>query len=445
MKKVAISIIGSGATRDPFNPLFNRYAQQFFDIVGYQYQTSLIALMAEPIAYNEKDYEWTSNPVASGEMQFRSELNKRFLNEQYLAQPDYILIDLYAELMNGVRPVGNSYMTNRPRIFNKNKLWKKLAPKNPLNVVENTEEYKTLFLKAFECFMAYVHEYLPHTKVVINRCRFATEYYDAMSHEIESVAGKDTEYYEEMNCLWNELEEEMLALDSSVRGISYDHTYYAEPYHRFGGPSFIGYTHDYYHDFQDKLMHIVFGDMQEQKVFNQDVTNGNYVQNPLFNYGTSSWKDYARTGVFTIEDHAIHAVSKGSEKNNWHQMASDAMPIDAKGEDFVIQFDFEAIDLSDTMADDALCVVRTYNRPNAVVRKESVQHFVITKGEIMNHLERGETNHFKKTLRLEGKYARVIPYLQRNAEYKMSHFALSRQGVEADHLLPVNEENTHHL
>lgn len=445
MKKVAISIIGSGATRDPFNTLFNRYANQFFDIKGYQYQTSLISLMARPIAYNEKEYEWTSQPVASGEMQFRSELNKRFLNEQYLEQPDYILIDLYSELMNGVYEVGDSYITNRHRIFSKNKLWKKLPLGKALTVVDHTEQYRELLLDAFKQLIAFVHQYLPHTKVVINRCRFATEYYDAMSHEIESVAGKDTEYYETMNRLWRELEDAMLAMDDSVRSIQYDHEYYAEPYHRFGGPSFIGYTHDYYHDFQDKFMQIIFSDMQEQQLFQQEVVNGNFVQNPLFNYGTSSWKDYAKKGVFNVEDGVIHAISKGSEKNNWHQMASDAMPINAHGEEFVIQFDFEAIDLEDTLADDALFVVRTYRRPNTVVRKDSIQHFVITKSEIMNHLERGQTHHFEKTLTLEGQYARVIPYLQRNAEYKMSHIGLSRRGVSDEALQPINETNPYHL
>lgn len=439
MNKVTVSIIGSGATRDPFNPLFNRYSNQFFEVMDYQFQTSMISLMSAPIAYQKGQYDWKQAVSLSRDNQMRTELNKRFLNDIVIHQPDYILMDFYADLINGIRPIKDGYITNNDRTYRHNKVWDTLEVGEPIRVVEHYEQYEALMLEAFDRFVDFCKVHLPNTKLIINRCRFASEYYDEISHELEPITSRGTAYYDDLNEAWEKLEAAIFKRFKEIEAIAYEHPYYAEPNFRFGGMKYIGYTNDYYHDFQDKFLIKVMGNLQkhpEKQPVNEAI---NYVQNPDFKYGMSSWTDYAKAGTFTIENGSLHAKVEGLENNAWRQMASDAVAIHAHQDKFVLQFDFEAINLEDTLANDALFMVRTYDQPNKVVRKDAVEQHVITKGDILRYLERGETKHFETELTLEGKYAKLIPYVQRNGEYRIEHIALSKKGLTADEVTPLNE------
>lgn len=425
--KVSVAALGSCVSRDPFNTLFNPSYKDFFKMDAYQFQMSIISLMSNPIRYNSEDYVFEKKVSENSDWHFRTELNKRFLNDLVAVSPDYLIIDFYTDVLFGVIEVDDSYLSNKKEIFSKNKLWEKLHLGQSINVQEDFDIYFNLFKKSFDKFMLKKKKYLPNTKIVINKARFTNEYWDDVKKEIITFGNKNSGYYDILNHYWSELDNYVIST-YNTEAIEYNKKYYADPNYRFGGLHTVHYKNNFYEDFQLKLLAIVFRDLTDNKLQLQRRRhyNGNLIQNGDFSLGSSSWKIF-RPDIFRVNDCKLSVYHMGETDNQWNQIVSD--PIENFNSkqvyrlEFKISFDKKVLHEFDS--DDAIVKIRTFNSRNHFKAKDSIQEVNITKSELLRSLPAGKGK-FKKKIELEGRFIKVIPYLRKNGSYELSNIWISR-------------------
>lgn len=116
MKK-KIAVFGSCISRDNFNTQFNPNYKMFFDLVVGQHQTSFISITSKPIPFQEDDSIKELNDF--NKYVFRSECTKEFLNKLVENKPDYLLIDCFSDVYNGVMEISDEvFITNSPKFQN---------------------------------------------------------------------------------------------------------------------------------------------------------------------------------------------------------------------------------------------------------------------------------------------------------------------------------------
>lgn len=425
--KISIAALGSCVSRDPFNSLFNPSYKDFFRVDAYQFQMSIISLMANPIAYQSEDYQFESKVSENSDWHFRTELNKRFLADLVAASPDYLIMDFYTDILFGVIQVGDSYISNKANVFSKNKLWNKLEFGKEFNIQQSFRKYFKLFKCAVDEFMTFKNQYLPDTKVVINKARFTNEYWDDVKKEIVTFGNKIPGHYDVLNRCWNELDN--YVIDSyQAEYLQYDKKYYADPNYRFGGLHTVHYKNNFYEDFQLKLLAIVFRDLTEKKLDleREKSYDGNLVQNGDFHLSSASWKIF-RKNVFRVVDGKVFVSSQGNTENQWNQMVSDAIENPETQNsyhlEFTIQLDMAMLDAFEP--DDALLKVRTFKKRDQFKAADALQEINITKNELLQMLPSG-SGRYTTDIDLIGRYIKIIPYLRKNGAYQMTDFWLSK-------------------
>ncbi|MGV7643047.1 DUF6270 domain-containing protein, partial [Mycobacterium kansasii] len=84
--------------------------KEYYDVVTEQFQSSIITLMSSPIKFQD---DKINNIAPYAVIDVTKELTKEVLNQLRVTQPDYLLIDFWADNHFGVVKIGKSqYVTN---------------------------------------------------------------------------------------------------------------------------------------------------------------------------------------------------------------------------------------------------------------------------------------------------------------------------------------------
>lgn len=198
-----VAILGSCVSRDIFNEKVISNVNDYFRLLSYAHQPSLISIMSKPIPYYYKNLSSKSKSVL-GRDHFREELEKQFLLTLVNEQPDILVVDFYAEVMYGVVPVNDeSFMVGKDfrfkhyKAYNKLKIGKKISPRI------NFSEFFELWKEKIAEFDQWAKINIPGTKIIINQARAKKEYLDKKDNGI-SQSEKDK--IDEINNLWEKLD-----------------------------------------------------------------------------------------------------------------------------------------------------------------------------------------------------------------------------------------------
>lgn len=438
-RKIKIAAVGSCVSRDPFNSLFNEDWKDYFEFTAYQFQGSAISLMSPGVAYDAVDFEWTNTAPKATKWALYSELNKAFLSDLYHAQPDYLIIDLYSDVFYGMCEMSNTWMMNKGRYINRNPLLKKNKGKE-YGVEFNKKEFIPLFEEKIDAFMAFCQEYIPETKIVINRARFKYKYVDekGKKHWILRYPKIRLKY---LNRCWRELENYILK-NYDVLSLNHNNKiYYAAETHPFGDKFPLHYTKDFYTDFKYKLLKLVkkngLADGKVKECYN-------LIQNHDFSLKTASWQGFQHKEFNVFDDGILDVCATGNDENIYHSLSSYPILI-RRGETYRFSFEFTPIDLSDMKDSDPICYIRTYNQPEKVMQKWASYYRKITKKEVLDYLEEHQTNRFELTLTLnEGKFVKILPYVLKNGHYQFKNMMCYLEMGQEPHQYTINETLLNH-
>ena len=415
-RKIKIAAVGSCISRDPFNSLFNKDWKQYFEFTAYQFQGSMISLMSPPISYDVNEFQWEEHVPKATRWALYSELNKAFLSDLYHAQPDYLIIDLYADVFYGMCQLDNTFIMNKTNALRYNSYLKK-QKKISYSCYRRKKQFFALFEQKMDDFMRYCHHYLPATKIILNQARFQAYYIDEQGKR-HLLWRYPKPYLTYLNRCWCQLEEKIIS-KYDVLTLNHDNkVYYAAQKHPFGDKFPLHYTPDFYRDFQQKLLNLVKNDQRENKGIEECY---NLIQNHDFHLQTASWQGFQHEAFTVLEDGTLDVCAFDNTENIYCALASYPMLL-RRGEKYHFSFEFHPIDLSMMKDDDPVCYIRTYHQPEKIIQKWASYHRKITKKEVLNYLKEKQTTTFELTLTLkEGKFIKLLPYMLKNGHYQFKN------------------------
>lgn len=203
---IKIATIGSCVTRDNFNSNFNPHYKDYFELVAHQHQSSIISMMSNKTSFTKtSDF---SDATAYRKRHITNEFNKSFINEIKDKKPEYIMIDLYADIKYGVVKFDDeTYITNNKHFKN----FPELKNKPTLDLYKNFDEYLSLWKYYTNILFDFIQQELPESKVILVNARYHDKLSDTISlHDIRRDQGIKSLDIDLMNKMWHILDEFIL-------------------------------------------------------------------------------------------------------------------------------------------------------------------------------------------------------------------------------------------
>ena len=253
-----IATVGSCVTRDNFNKNFNPNYKDFFKLVLHQHQVSIPSLMSNKISYLED--ESLANFSDFNKRHLKSECDKSFFKLIKEEQPEYLLLDLDADVNFGVIEIGDGqYFTNNPKFSNVSFL-KKYNTR--MKMINNPDAYYNMWKPTVDKFFAFLEKEVPKCKILLVKTKFIDEFRDGKSlNEIRKSEKRRMFDVDGLNALWDRLNNYIID-NFNVRVLDMTQKkYYLEFDHPWGA-YYLHYEQDYYNDFINKLQQIVLSDIK---------------------------------------------------------------------------------------------------------------------------------------------------------------------------------------
>lgn len=251
---IKIAVLGSCATRDNFNSIINPDYKKLYECILTQQHSSLISIMSPPVTFNISHLDNLREGLEDFVQNLlKTDLNKEFLVNLDKLQPDYIIIDLFGDIYFGVLLFENGITTNNRWHIHKTSFYKNLQKKVPFSLIDNTNDYFSLWVDSVTKFMDFVKNNVPNCKVILHKPRFVNRYLDADG----SLKTLDRIDYQSYNQIWDLLDEyflknfkcDYIGLDPQKYLITTEHPLWDLWY--------LHYEEGYYHDFLRELNKIV--------------------------------------------------------------------------------------------------------------------------------------------------------------------------------------------
>jgi len=249
---IKVASFGSCATRDNFNSKINKNYKEKYECVATSNHSSIISLMSPKVNYIEEKLDCLSNEHRNYHKNNTiKDLDKSFLSELVISQPDYLIMDFFPDVHFGILVSNKNTMTNNHWFLCNTTFYDELPNKLVLKVVEKPAQFLQLWILAFDNFIKFVNENIPNCKIIINKARFVNQVLD--NNEITYLPSKSG-----FNSIWDKLDTFVIS-KYKLDNIELDHSnYYLTKKHTLGWNLFQLHFHDnYYHDFLKELDLIV--------------------------------------------------------------------------------------------------------------------------------------------------------------------------------------------
>lgn len=255
--KSKIAIFGSCVSMDNFRSAHNPDYKDNFDLSTVQLRSSLVSIMQEPIDFSEDEvtilpdtpqHRFSSNVL-------RDDLKKSFFTN-LSDDVEYIILDLYFDLLFGVLYTNRGVITNNTWDYIQSDFYKSLTNVKEYSFnTDNPYEYYVLWTKYCDKFFNYLKDNYPNTKIILNRVKI-----------VDKVKNCNGEYYVEP--LFTKRVKKYNPLLDMIQGYiitNYDvilvdltNNVTSDENHIWG-KSLVHYTIDFYHNFYKVMLDIIHG------------------------------------------------------------------------------------------------------------------------------------------------------------------------------------------
>jgi hypothetical protein len=251
---VRVAVLGSCVSRDLFNSRFNPYYKDLFECVALSNQVSMISLMSGAV---DLPAELMADLDEYSRREVTREVTRSFLDELVTQRPDYLLVDLFADVHFGCFQVDGRYLTkNRWKIMNTR--FYAEADKVDLLPDSDPEAYLRVWREAVDQLFAFLAAELPDTQIVLHRARNVTK--SVAEDGTVRPLGRHAQLVA-MNTWWQRLDDELAARGvERVLDLFHDGMTSADGHP--WGPFAVHYTLDYHPAALSKLTRIVLDDLR---------------------------------------------------------------------------------------------------------------------------------------------------------------------------------------
>ncbi|MDQ6600370.1 DUF6270 domain-containing protein [Bacillus salipaludis] len=446
MSKIKIAVIGSCVSRDGFNSEFIENYKDYYQCVLTQNHMSMLSLVSDPVPFIPKNLD--GNITDFNKQILITELTKGVWDSLKIQEPDYLILDFYADVYFGIRKVGNSCITDKTWLFKESPLFHTLDLKDTIKINKNYEEFIRVWRNSIDEFMRIMEKEFPSIKIIVNKVHFTDFYIPKNGGELIRIS--ETGKYKKIDVdqinQWLDEFYQYFEDHYDVEFIEYDKEYYSYEEHKWDY-FYVHYTNDFYEDFTSKLISIILDDLynakqKEKSVYVTDLPKNNLIRNSTFNMGNSFWSYWQDD--FKIEkperdcpsSHILSINCQGHKKDSNRQVWSHPIEINAKGnETFTVSFDLKIHNLEQVDSLKVVFSLRTFNKVEKVLQKDCVWYKNI-KFEDIENLAENKWFRCSYTFKpSKGKFLKVAPYLIRNGNLSWRNIKLEK-GEQATEWIP---------
>ncbi|HAO5924538.1 TPA: teichoic acid biosynthesis protein [Listeria monocytogenes] len=247
-----IAVMGSCFSRNAFNskPFFNPDYKRFFEVTFTQSHTSLFSVLSKPYTgINIDDY---GNMTDNERRTLQADFDKGFFEKLENSNSDYLLLDLYADVLRGPiwlesgEILSLSYISEQTGILNDLPIKRLLDHSNNDAFFQEWTSYADKFIEKLLTVM-------PAERIILNKGGFTTKYYDKNGAVQEY---KIKMRIERNNYFWDRLNNYFLSKVPTAQVIDLTKKPYIGDYYYPFGHSFSHYESGYYKDFMREMIYI---------------------------------------------------------------------------------------------------------------------------------------------------------------------------------------------
>jgi hypothetical protein len=253
---VKIAVLGSCFSRGAFKsiPYFNPNYSTTFQCVYTQFHSSLISLVSEPTELDEK---LLGDLHSTMKTYIKVDFEKTFFSDINKAQPDYLIIDLYADAAREVIFFEDEKSITGSTMFRLTPLFRTLDNIKILSH-QNNDIYFEVWRKSMDKFAKKIKSVIPEERIILSISKFNYKYVDQSG---EIVEFEDGNRIRRDNHFWECLNRYFLSKLPNVKILDMRDTTYIGQWDHPEGKSESHYSSAYYKDYSNKLSGIVIQDL----------------------------------------------------------------------------------------------------------------------------------------------------------------------------------------
>lgn len=450
MGKIKIAVIGSCVSRDGFNSKFIKDYKEYYQCVLTQNHMSMISLVSEPTPFLPKKL---GDKITDFNKQILlTELTKGVWDSLKIQEPDYLILDFYADVYFGIIYVDEKIITNKTPLFKKAPLYSTLNLGRSITLDNNYEEYMDLWKKSVDSFMEIMRRDFPHVKIIVNKMKFTDYYIPKEKSDLKKISESGLCRVVDVDRIneWLDGFYQYFEKFSNISFLEYNKEYYSVEGHIWD-IFYVHYTNDFYEDFTTKLLSVILDDLYTARQKNEtkpqiNKTHDNLLRNSTFNMGKAFWtlwqddfkihepeKDCPASNILSIEH-------KGLKEDVFRQIWSHPIEINTDGrQDYTISFDIKVNKVNEVDSLKFVFSLRAFNNIDKVSQKDAVWYRNI-KVEDIDHIKDGKWTRVSHTFKPErSKFLKVGPYLMRNGQISWRNIKLEK-GNQATEWTPSYKE-----
>ena len=265
---VNIAIFGSCVCKDIFRSVYNKDYKKFFKVNFMQPRISYISLMNKKVDFTKEELriepDTPDNRYATQILD--NDLSKNFL-ELLPDDTDYLLLDMYFEVLFGIIPFEDTYITNNYWDYPKVAFDKRIEHDKYFLINHDYRRYMKQWSKCFDQFYKEMKIKYPDTKIILNKIKMV---YEVLSKEGQYYV--DEEYKVKANKLnpYIDMLEAYIISNYDVIFIDMTDNIVTDENHIWG-KSFVHYNKEYYMKFYEVMQRIINGEQNKYYYVKDDM------------------------------------------------------------------------------------------------------------------------------------------------------------------------------
>lgn len=248
---IRVAVFGSCVTRDNFNSRFNPGYKDLYNCVLLADHVSMVSLMAPPVEFDPEKLNDLAPRIFNN---LTREFNRTFLSELAYAQPEYLIMDFWPDLIFGFADLdGGDVITHNSWSTVKTEFFKGRTVRR-LRMDTTRIEFITRWKLAADAFFEFAEAVIPDTKIVVHSARNVQNWADGAGGTQDFGAWPVA-----MNKYWAEMDDYLTnehgckVIEVMAEG---QQSFEGHPWGKFP----VHYTFDYHQRFLSRFTRIVFED-----------------------------------------------------------------------------------------------------------------------------------------------------------------------------------------
>lgn len=171
---IKLAVIGSCHSRLSFasGRYYNRTYKEKYEIVETIFHSSVASIMSAPVKCDDVIVDAVESDTIRERM--FSEFKKDQLEKVKNSSPDFIIIDIYADIFFNLLKVSeNQYITENYQ-FKKNNMERAIIEDYTLVSNENVSELEKIFLNYLDGYIDALRDIIPEERIILQKVRMAT-------------------------------------------------------------------------------------------------------------------------------------------------------------------------------------------------------------------------------------------------------------------------------